>query len=98
MQNVGRFLHLDHERRLAASDVVGRPDPRVNPIDDADLARAAGTNEPACAIRQISAVWRRYVDFPPMFGPVRMTSWLPVPSSATSLGTNAPAQRRSTTG
>jgi hypothetical protein len=30
----------------------------------------AGTNEPACARRTAVATWRRYVDLPPMFGPV----------------------------
>src|SRR6266576_2581579 len=62
------------------------------------FAVRAGTNEPACAMRQSSAVCRRYVDFPPMFGPVRITSWCVAPSSATSFGTNASATYRSTTG
>ena len=30
----------------------------------------AGTNEPACARSTAVATWRRYVDLPPMFGPV----------------------------
>ena len=40
----------------------------------ASLASRAGTNDPICAIRHSSAVWRRYVDLPPMFGPVSTTS------------------------
>jgi hypothetical protein len=38
------------------------------------LASRAGTNYPACAINAMSAVCRKYVDFPPMFGPVNTTS------------------------
>ena len=30
----------------------------------------AGTNEPICAMIASRPVWRRYVDLPPMFGPV----------------------------
>ena len=38
------------------------------------LAESAGTKEPICAISTISAVWRIYVDFPAMFGPVSSIS------------------------
>ena len=34
------------------------------------FALSAGTNEPICAIRTISAVWRIYVDLPAILGPV----------------------------
>ena len=40
MQDVGGFLHFDHERRLAARDVVGRADPREDAIDDRNLGVA----------------------------------------------------------
>jgi hypothetical protein len=33
------------------------------------FARVAGTNDPACAMTQMSAVCLRYVDLPPMLGP-----------------------------
>ena len=76
VQDRRRLLHLDHERRLAARDVVGRADAGEDPIDDRRAWRVrAGTNDPACASTASSAVWRRYVDLPPMFGPVRITSW-----------------------
>ena len=38
------------------------------------VASRAGTNDPACAIRTMMAVCRRYVDLPPMFGPVNTTT------------------------
>ena len=38
------------------------------------LASRAGTKLPIWAISTTSAVWRRKVDLPPMFGPVRMKS------------------------
>ena len=49
VQDVRRLLHLDHERRLAARDVVGRADAREDAIDDRQLrARApARTSPPA---------------------------------------------------
>jgi len=52
------------------------------------VAVSAGTKLPTCASRAISAVWRMYVDFPDMFGPVTMRK---VRSSSryTSLGTNS---------
>ena len=43
----------------------------------------AGTNEPAWLRRTISATWRRYVDFPPMFGPVM--TWMPLRSRTMSV-------------
>ncbi len=42
-------------------------------------AEDAGTNEPACARRTRIAFCLRYVDLPPMFGPVRTTTWDPSP-------------------
>ena len=44
MQNVRRFLHFDHERRLPAGDVVGRTDARVDANEDAELG-AGGRHE-----------------------------------------------------
>ena len=35
------------------------------------VASSAGTYEPICASSTMLAVWRRYVDLPAMFGPVR---------------------------
>ena len=37
VQDVGGLLHLDHERRLAARDVVGRADAREDAVDDRQL-------------------------------------------------------------
>ncbi len=37
VQNGGRLLHLDHERRLAACDVVGRADARKDAVHDREL-------------------------------------------------------------
>ena len=34
------------------------------------VADSAGTNEPICAIKTISATWRKNVDLPDIFGPV----------------------------
>src|SRR5438876_11177728 len=42
MQDRARLAHLDHERRLAAHQVVGRADPGEEAIDDADAGAAAG--------------------------------------------------------
>ena len=36
------------------------------------FAARAGTKQPICASRTISALWRRKADLPAMFGPVRM--------------------------
>jgi hypothetical protein len=47
MQNVCGLLHLNHERRLAARDVVRCPDARVNAIDDTDF-RPGRWNERPC--------------------------------------------------
>ena len=38
----------------------------------ADGRRRAGTKLPMCASRTMSPTWRRIVDLPAMFGPVRM--------------------------
>ena len=40
VQDVRRLLHLDHERRLAARDVVGRADAREDAIDERQLRLA----------------------------------------------------------
>ena len=98
VQDGGGLLHLHHERRLAAGDVVGRADAREDAIDDGELGRArrherAGLRDQARAARRC----RRNVDLPPMFGPVRMTTCGAAPSSWTSFGTNAPPTWRSTT-
>ncbi len=37
-------------------------------------ADLAGTKLPICANRTIRAVWRMYVDFPAIFGPVMMAA------------------------
>ena len=62
------------------------------------FAERAGTNDPVCASRQSSAVCRRKVDLPPMFGPVRMINWCVDAFSVTSFGTKASGAKRSTTG
>ncbi len=65
----------------------------TNPI----TASRAGTKQPMCAIRTINAVWRMYVLFPAMFGPVISIKSLSSPSD-TSFGTNVPGDAASTTG
>ena len=46
VQDVRRLLHLDHEGRLAARDVVGRADAGEDPIDDRQLGAAARHERP----------------------------------------------------
>ena len=62
-------------------------------------AEDAGTKDPICAIRQISATCRMYVLLPAMFGPVMIIIRFSSVSSNVSLGTK-PVSRRlaSTTG
>jgi hypothetical protein len=62
-----------------------RADAREDSIHQSDLADAAGTNDPICAINTISAVCRRYVDLPDMFGPVMTRTTSPF-SKMTSFG------------
>ena len=44
-------------------------------------AALAGTNDPACAIKEMRAVWRRSALFPDMLGPVTIKIWRPSASS-----------------
>ena len=46
IENDGRFDHLDHERGTAARQVVGRADPREQPVHNAD-PRTRGGHETA---------------------------------------------------
>ena len=48
-------MNVDWPRAMLS----GRADAREDPIDEADLRLAAGTNDPACASRQSSATCRR---------------------------------------
>ena len=41
-QDVGRLLHLHHEGRLPAQDLVGGPHPGEDPVRDPDLGFASG--------------------------------------------------------
>ena len=52
------------------------------------LALSAGTNDPICAIKTISADWRIYVDFPAIFGPVMMETRFFLSSSSVSFAIN----------
>ena len=61
--------HLDHERTLPADQIIGSADPREDPVGDRNRAELAGTKQPICAIRQITATCRIYVLLPAMFGP-----------------------------
>ncbi len=54
------------------------------------VAESAGTALPMWARIAISAVWRMYVDLPPMFGPV-MISMRSCSFNARSFGTNGEA-------
>ena len=57
VQDVGGLLHLDHEGRLPAGDVVRGADAGEDPIDDRHLGvPAPGTNDPICASSGMSAV------------------------------------------
>ncbi len=56
----GGLHHLDEEGARACREVVLRADAGEDAIDEADRApTSAGTNEPICAIRTISATCRR---------------------------------------
>ena len=80
--------------RTSESDAPTRVKMRsVRPI----VADTAGTNEPACARRTRSAFCLRYVDLPPMFGPVRTTRCSPSPPSAASFGTKGSRGRSAST-
>ncbi len=37
VQDIRRLFHLDHERRLAAGERIGRADARKDAVDNADL-------------------------------------------------------------
>ena len=98
-QDVRRFRHLDVERRLSRREVVAGADAREDAIDDAELRAArAGTNEPICASTTSSAVCRRYVDLPPMFGPVSRMKRARSSPRCRSFGTNDEPSSASITG
>src|SRR5262249_53352715 len=42
VENIGSFGHLNHKGRLAARQVVARPNARENFVDDADLSAFSG--------------------------------------------------------
>ena len=94
VQDVGGLLHLDHEGRLAARDVVGGADAREDAVDDRQLgARApARTIRPAPSGRAAPSAAGRST-CRPCSGPVRMMSWRVAASSVTSFGTNASRRR-----
>ena len=58
VEDVRRLGHLDHERALAAAQLVGRADAGEEPVDDADPRRFAGTKLPIWARTAIKATWR----------------------------------------
>ena len=62
------------------------------------FASRAGTKLPICAMSTISAVCRRNVDLPPMFGPVRTKRRGPASPIARSLATKRLGEHRSITG
>ena len=62
------------------------------------LASRAGTKLPICAISAMSAVWRRKVDLPPMFGPVSTKSRGAPSPIARSFATNGSRSTRSMIG
>ena len=45
-QDVSRLLHLDHERRLSAQDLIGGADAGEDAVDDADARLAGGDEAP----------------------------------------------------
>ncbi len=53
-----RLGHLDHERALAARQLVARADAGENAIGHADRGFRAGTKLPICAMSVTSATWR----------------------------------------
>src|SRR5207249_1272135 len=61
-------------------------------------ASAAGTKLPICASSVISATCRRYVDLPPMLGPVTTRTCSASGSSVASFGTKRAPATASTTG
>ena len=99
-QDVRRLVHLHEERRLSSREVVrSRPRGRTPCPRCRWRASDAGTKDPIWAMSVISAICRRNVDLPAMFGPVRMTKNLPARRESRLLGTKAPPGRwASTTG
>jgi hypothetical protein len=55
VEDVGRFVHLDHEGRVAAGEFVRSPDAAEDAVDEAMRALVAGTQQPRCASKAISA-------------------------------------------
>ena len=92
VQDVGRLLHLDHERRLAARDVVGRADAREDAIDDRQLGAARRHERPGL---RHQAEERRLPQVGRLAAHVRAgeddRAGASSPSSVTSFGTNASA-------
>ena len=64
---------------------------RVNILSTSPIvAESAGTKLPVWAISVMIATWRIKVDFPAMFGPVRITTCSSEVDSLASLGTKDP--------
>ena len=100
VQDVGGLLHLDHERRLAAGDVVGRADAGEDAIDDRHL-RLARRHERSDLRQQRDQ--RRLAQVGGLAAHVRAGQDRPaagvVPFRSMSFGTNGIGRRcRSTTG
>ncbi len=71
IEDAGDFAHFDEERGAAAGEIVAGADAREDAIDDGKFGLARGNEASRLApSATISAVWRRYVDLPPMLGPV----------------------------
>ena len=52
VQDIGGLAHLDHERGLAARQIVAGADAGEDAVDQIDARLAAGINEPVCASKR----------------------------------------------
>ena len=43
IENVSRLVHLYHEGRVSAGEIVARPDARENSVDQSDLCGSSGS-------------------------------------------------------
>ena len=71
-QDRRRLRHLDVERRLAGREVVAGADAREDAVDDPERSPPwPGRTSRSAPGSTSSAACRKYVDLPPMFGPVK---------------------------
>ena len=88
-------MNVEADRPMSSAEPIRVNTRSTTPI----FASLAGTNEPICARRTIVALCRIQVDFPAMFGPVRIESIRSERFMRVSFGTKgSPPSARSTAG